>query len=119
MKEEVREMTLPSGRTALVRKGKGRDLMRAHRAVAANPEPIAVEFALIAELVQLDGKPVVYEDVLAMELADVLALHAEVMGGGPDGANFPIAPAQGATPSDSPASARSSDSSASVSPSSS
>jgi hypothetical protein len=101
---QSRSVTLPSGKTAAIRRGKGRDLMRAQRAVASNPDPTAVVFALIAELTQIDGAPVVYEDVVEMDLGDVLALQAEVTG-----ANFPE-PAQ-----DSPAPAPSQDSSASAS----
>jgi hypothetical protein len=101
---QSRSVTLPSGKIATIRKGKGRDLMRAQRAVAGNPDPTAVVFALIAELAQIDGAPIVYEDVAEMDLGDVLVLQAEVTG-----ANFPE-PAP-----DSPAPAASRDSSASVS----
>lgn len=101
---QLRSITLPSGKTAAVRRGKGRDLMRAQRAVAGNPDPTAVVFALVAELAQIDGAPIVYEDVVEMDLGDVLVLQAEVTG-----ANFPE-PAQ-----DSPAPALSQDSSGSVS----
>jgi len=101
---QSRGVTLPSGKLAAIRRGKGRDLMRAQRAVAANPDPTAVVFALIAELAQIDGASIVYEDVVEMDLGDVLMLQAEVTG-----ANFPE-PAQ-----DSPAPAASQDSSGSVS----
>jgi hypothetical protein len=73
-----RTITLPSGKAAALRKGKGRDLMRAQRAVAGSAHPDAVIFALIAELAQINGAPVVYEDVLEMDLDDVLVLQAEV-----------------------------------------
>ena len=101
---QLRSIALPSGKTAAIRKGKGRDLMRAQRAVAGNPDPTAVVFALIAELAQIDGAPIVYEDVVEMDLGDVLMLQAEVTG-----ANFPE-PAP-----ESPAPAASPDSSASAS----
>lgn len=78
--QEVRTIALPSGRAATVRKGFGRDLMRAQRAAGASADPSAVVFALIAELVEIEGARIVYEDVLAMELGDVLALQAEVAG---------------------------------------
>ena len=81
---QSRSITLPSGRIAAIRKGKGRDLMRAQRAVAGNPDPAAVVFALIAELAHIGGQPIVYEDLAEMDLDDVLVLQAEVMG-----ANFP------------------------------
>jgi len=86
--DSSREIRLPSGRPAVVRKGFGRDLMRAHRVAGHNPEPTAITFALIAELAEVDGKAIVYEDVLAMDLADVLCLEAEVAGGVDDSANF-------------------------------
>ena len=76
---ETKKIELPSGATAEVRKGMGRDLMRAQRAVAGG-DASAVVFALIAELARIDGRKIVYEDVLEMELADVMTLQAEVIG---------------------------------------
>jgi hypothetical protein len=76
--EEVRKIDLPSGARAEVRKGYGRDLMRAQRAVAGG-DASAVVFALIAEVARVDGRKIVYEDVLEMNLADVMALQAEVI----------------------------------------
>jgi hypothetical protein len=76
---ETRRIDLPSGQIAIVRKAYGRDLMRAQRA-AAGGDATAVVFALIAELAEIDGRRVVYEDVLAMDLADVIALQTEVIG---------------------------------------
>ena len=81
---QTRNVALPSGKTAAIRRGKGRDLMRAQRAFGANPDPTAVVFALIAELAQIDGAPIVYEDVIEMDLNDVLVLQEEVTK-----ANFP------------------------------
>ncbi|MGH7925744.1 MAG: phage tail assembly protein [Candidatus Binatus sp.] len=77
--QDIRAIELPSGGHAEVRKGLGRDLMRAQRA-AAGGDASAVVFALIAELTRLDGRKLMYEDVLEMELADVMALQAEVVG---------------------------------------
>ena len=77
--DHTRTLELPSGRQALVRKGYGRDLMRAQRA-AVDDDPSAVVFALIAELTEIEGRKIVYEDVLEMSLADVLALQGEVVG---------------------------------------
>ena len=92
-------LILPSGRSASIRKGFGRDLMRAQRVVGTSSDPTAVVFALIAELVEIDGEKIVYEDLLAMDLNDVLALQSEVAG-----ANFqgpPLAPSQPSFTSDS------------------
>lgn len=74
----TRAIELPSGARAEVRKGYGRDLMRAQRA-AAGGDASAVVFALIAEVTRVDGRKIVYEDVLEMDLADVMALQAEVI----------------------------------------
>ncbi|MBF6569065.1 MAG: hypothetical protein IVW54_09330 [Candidatus Binataceae bacterium] len=89
--EANRVVTLPSGRNAAIRKGAGRDLLRAQRA-AQSGEPTAIIFALIAELVRIDGKNIVYEDVLAMDLVDVLALQEEVAGGNFQAAAYPPPP---------------------------
>ena len=92
-------LILPSGRSAAIRKGVGRDLMRAQRVVGLSSDPNAVVFALIAELVEIDGEKIVYEDLLAMDLNDVLALQSEVAG-----ANFqgpPPVPSQPSFTSDS------------------
>jgi hypothetical protein len=76
--DDSRTIDLPSGSQADVRKGRGRDLMRAQRA-ASGGDASAVVFALIAELARVDGRKIVYEDVLEMDLADVMALQAEVI----------------------------------------
>jgi hypothetical protein len=88
MEGSAKEIKLPSGRLAVVRRGFGRDLIRAHRAVGHNPEPTAITFALIAELTQVDGKTIVYEDVQAMELGDVLSLEAVIVEGIEEDRNF-------------------------------
>lgn len=77
---ESKTLGLPSGRSASIRKGFGRDLMRAQRVAGPTADPAAVVFALIAELVEIDGGRVMYEDVLGMDLGDVLVLQAEVAG---------------------------------------
>ena len=77
--QERRTIELPSGARAEVRKGHGRDLMRAQRA-AAGGDASAVVFALIAEVSCVNGRKIVYEDVLEMDLMDVMALQAEVIG---------------------------------------
>src|ERR1700683_958251 len=76
--QSVRPIDLPSGGRAEVRKGYGRDLMRAQR-TAAGGDASAVVFALIAEVARINGQKIVYEDVLEMDLADVMALQAEVI----------------------------------------
>jgi len=84
MHSDLKTLTLPSNKIATIRSGKGRDLMRAQRAAGDNPDETAVLFALIAELAEIDGARIVYEDVLEMDLNDVAVLQSEVMD-----ANFP------------------------------
>jgi len=117
MSNEGRQITLPSGRIAEVRRGKGRDLMRAHRAVAGNPEPMSVSFALIAELTQIEGKPLVYEDILEMDIDDVLTLEEKVSGAGKNRDNFSILAALDSETKEFPQPRQSSDSSVSGFPS--
>lgn len=70
-------LTLPSGKTAVLRNGKGHDLLQAQMK-AKNSEEIP--YALIAELVEIDGTSLVYEDILDMDLEDVIALQGEISG---------------------------------------
>jgi hypothetical protein len=98
-RKDLRMLILPSGKNATIRKGFGRDLMRAQRVAGPSSDPSAVVFALIAELAEVDGARIVYEDLLTMDLSDVLVLQAEVAG-----ANFqgpPPAPSPGSFTSDS------------------
>jgi hypothetical protein len=73
----MKELTLPSGMTAVFKPGKGRDLLNAQRK-AKTPEEIL--FALIAELAEIEGQTIVYEDLLDMDLEDVLALQGVFSG---------------------------------------
>jgi Phage tail assembly chaperone proteins, E, or 41 or 14 len=80
----TKQIALPSGRTVTIREGRGRDLIQAQRAVGRAAESTALLQALVAILCQIDGKALIYEDVLDMPVADVLMLEAEVLG------NFPV-----------------------------
>ncbi len=73
----MREITLPSGKTAQFKDGKGKDLLNAQRKAKTSDE---ILFALIAEVAEIDGETVIYEDLLEMPLEDVLALQAEISG---------------------------------------
>lgn len=70
-------LTLPSGKIAVIRNGKGHDLLQAQMK-AKNSEEIP--YALIAELAEIDGQALVYEDILEMDLPDVVALQGEISG---------------------------------------
>lgn len=73
----MKELTLPSGKQAVIKDGHGRDLIAAQRVASSSDE---IGQALIAQLTEIDGKPIVLEDVLDMDIADVLALQGELMG---------------------------------------
>jgi len=73
----MKEITLPSGKTAKFKDGKGRDLLNAQRKAKTSDE---ILFALIAEIAEIDGQTVIYEDLLEMNLEDVLTLQAEISG---------------------------------------
>lgn len=70
-------LTLPSGKTATIENGKGRDLLQAQMKAKTADE---IPYALIAELVEIDGQKLVYEDILDLNLEDVITLQAEVSG---------------------------------------
>ena len=72
-----KELFLPSGKAALIKEGKGYDLLQAQQK-AKTPEEIP--YALIAELCEIDGQKLVYEDILELDLADVIALQSELSG---------------------------------------
>ena len=73
----MKEILLPSGKAAKFKDGKGRDLLNAQRKAKNSDE---ILFALIAEIVEIDGQSLIYEDLLEMDLEDVLALQAEISG---------------------------------------
>jgi hypothetical protein len=72
---QTRTFTLPSGKTATIRPGKGRDLLTAQR-VANSPEE--VNFALMANLVTIDGQQHVMEDYFEMDLLDIVEIQSEM-----------------------------------------
>ena len=73
----TKELILSSGKTAVIKDGKGIDLLHAQQNAKTSEE---IPYALIAELCEIDGEKLVYEDILELDLADVLALQAEISG---------------------------------------
>lgn len=67
----AKTFTLPSGKTAVIRDGKGKDLFKAQKMANA---PDEIMYALIARLTEIDGKPVRFEDLGEMDLQDLLVL---------------------------------------------
>lgn len=73
----TKTLILPSGKIAVLHKGKGYDLLQAQQKAKSSEE---IPYALIAELAEIDGQKLVYEDILALDLEDVIALQAEMSG---------------------------------------
>lgn len=77
----ARAVTLPSsGQIATVRKGKGKDMRIAARHVNPAQDPIGYAMALAAQLTEIDGKPVVPEDLDQMDMDDVGAIMGALPG---------------------------------------
>ena len=73
----TKTITLPSGKVATIHKGVGFDLLQAQMKAKTAEE---IPYALIAELVEIDGNKLVYEDILQLDLTDVITLQAEISG---------------------------------------
>ena len=73
----IKEITLSDGKIAIIKDGKGRDLLNAQKKAKSSDE---IPYALIAELTEIDGNYLVYEDILELPIADVIQLQ-EAIGG--------------------------------------
>lgn len=93
MSEDLKTITLPSGRSATLRTAKVRDLLQAHRATGFSNEPMVIATALVAQVTMLNGQTVVYEDLLELPAEDGLILQTAVMEGDSH-ANFQEAPGE-------------------------
>ena len=73
----TKEITLSDGKIAIIKDGKGRDLLNAQKKAKTSDE---VPYALIAELTEIDRNYLVYEDILELPIEDVILLQ-EAIGG--------------------------------------
>jgi hypothetical protein len=76
-------LTLPSGKIATIRKGHGRDLMKAQRDLLGTPDAgiaMAITYSLVATLTKIDGEFIGYDDIMDMDLQDAIALQGAVLG---------------------------------------
>ena len=67
----MKNITLPSGKKAKINDGKGYHLLQSQRKAKATDE---IPYALIAELAEIDGQKLPYEDILQLSLLDVSTL---------------------------------------------
>ena len=67
----MKNITLPSGKRAKIDDGKGYHLLQSQRKAKLTDE---IPYALIAELTEIDGQKLPYEEILQMSLNDVSTL---------------------------------------------
>ncbi len=69
---ETKTVTLSDGRVATVRRPKMRDMIRAQDAIAGEPHENRFKFtcALLAQVVMLEGRPCVMEDIQELFASD-------------------------------------------------
>ena len=72
-----KEIKLSDGKLAVIKDGKGLDLLNAQKKAKTSDE---IPYALIAELTEIDGHYLVYEDILELPIEDVILLQ-EAIGG--------------------------------------
>ncbi len=72
-----KEIKLSDGKLAVIKDGKGLDLLNAQKKAKTSDE---IPYALIAELTEIDGNYLVYEDILELPIEDVILLQ-EAIGG--------------------------------------
>ena len=72
-----KEIKLSDGKLAVIKDGKGLDLLNAQKKAKTSDE---IPYALIAELTEIDGNYLVYEDILDLPIEDVILLQ-EAIGG--------------------------------------
>jgi hypothetical protein len=70
----MKEITLPSGKIAVIKDGKGKDLFWAQKMANDTSEIMKM---LMIRLVEVDGKAITEYDLDEMDIADVLMLTNE------------------------------------------
>ncbi|HUC16455.1 MAG TPA: hypothetical protein VMA37_02075 [Acetobacteraceae bacterium] len=81
--DEGREVSLPSGAVARIRRAKGKDVRKALMMVGQPFDPSRYSFAMIACITKIDGKGITMEGMDDLDADDVVALMTEVNGGRP------------------------------------
>jgi len=74
MLKMAKEITLPSGKIARIKEGKGKDLFWALSNSTGQNDIIKL---LIVRLTEVDGKPITEDDLEELPLADVMTLMKE------------------------------------------
>lgn len=79
----LKEVQLPSGAQAVFYRRKGIALINAQRKAGSDSSRVA--YALLSEIVEVDGKPCLMEDFDEMDLFDVMCLSEELSNLGKSG----------------------------------
>jgi len=74
LQDIIKEVTLLSGKKAVIKEGKGKDIFWAYRN-AGDPSEIAR--LLMIRLIEIDGEPFKEDAIDAMPISDVMALIKE------------------------------------------
>lgn len=68
----MKEVTLSNGIVAVISKGKGKHVQEAQKIAGTDSSKFMA--AMIAQLVTINGLPVVYEDLMELEAEDYLSI---------------------------------------------
>lgn len=77
---DTKQVTLSDGKVATIRRPKGRDLIRAHDAAGDGANRFKFTCAMLAQIVTLDGRACVFEDVQELYASDIDRLAGEASG---------------------------------------
>jgi len=73
-KNIIKEITLSSGKKAVIKEGKGRDLFWAYRNAG---DPSEIVRLLMVRLIEIDSEPLTEDDIDEMSISDAMALVKE------------------------------------------
>jgi hypothetical protein len=76
----TRTVTLSDGRVVQLGRALGRHLERGAIVAKDGTQPISLMMGVVAQVAKIDGRPLIYEALQDMEMADVLKLIGEVQG---------------------------------------
>jgi|SRR5215469_4528585 len=74
--DQVKTITLSDGTVAMIRRPRGRDLVRAQE-VAGTDNKFKFTCAMLAQVTQLTGEPCVMEDIMELWASDIDLLSRE------------------------------------------
>jgi hypothetical protein len=78
--KNTKTVTLSDGKVVTIRRPKGRDLIKA-KEIAGEDNKIKFGYALLAQVILIDGEPVVMEDVAGLWADDLDLLSREAQEG--------------------------------------